>query len=227
MADSNSAIIIGNSDGIGLGLTTRLLGEGWTVTGLSRSASSIDHLDYNHGVVDVTSNDYLDILAEQLSDPPELCVYCAGIGEPLDLDNLQIERKVFEVNLMGAVRTLELVLPAMHRRGGGHVIVLSSIADVLLFDEAPSYSASKAGLSSYLEGLALALKGTGLAITNVRFGFVDTKMAKGDKKPMMMSVDQAVGHLMKCIEARPIRFTRPRLMGLLALVLGQLNRMRL
>jgi NAD(P)-dependent dehydrogenase (short-subunit alcohol dehydrogenase family) len=227
MANEKSALIIGNSDGIGLALTRRLLDLGWSVTGLSRSASPINQPAYNHAVVDVTSNDYLDILSEQTADPPELSAYCAGIGEPLDLDNLQIERKVFEVNLMGAVRTLELVLPAMHRRGGGHVIVLSSIADVLLFDEAPSYSASKAGLSSYLEGLALALKGTGLAITNVRFGFVDTKMAKGDKKPMMISVDRAVDYLMKCIEARPIRFTRPRLMGLLALVLGQLNRIRL
>ena len=43
---------------------------------------------------------------------------------------------------------------------------------------APSYSASKAGLSSWLGGLALALRPRGVHVTNVRLGFVDTKMAK-------------------------------------------------
>jgi hypothetical protein len=50
----------------------------------------------------------------------------------------------------------------------------------LLSSEAPSYHASKAGSSNYLGGLASALKTKGVHVTNVRFGFVDTKMAKGD-----------------------------------------------
>jgi len=49
--------------------------------------------------------------------------------------------------------------------------------------EAPAYNASKAALSSYVEGLSLALRGTGVALTNVRLGFVDTKMAKASAKP--------------------------------------------
>jgi nucleoside-diphosphate-sugar epimerase len=52
------AIIVGNSDGIGLALTRRLMDDGWSVTGLSRSAGPLtDH------VVDVTANDYPDVLA--------------------------------------------------------------------------------------------------------------------------------------------------------------------
>ena len=77
--------------------------------------------------------------------------------------------------------------------------------------EAPSYHASKAGFSSYLEGLALALKGTGVHATNVRFGFVDTKMAKGDRKPFMMSVDRAVQHILTCMRKKPVRYTAPRI----------------
>lgn len=216
MAQNKTALIIGNSDGIGLALTRRLLDLGWSVTGLSRSASPIDQPAYNHAAIDVTSNDYNDALSGHASPPPDLCVYCAGIGEPLDFSDLTVDRRVFEVNLMGAVRTLETILPPMVSRDAGHIIVLSSIADILLFEEAPSYSASKAGLSSYVEGMAPALKKRGVAITNVRFGFVDTKMAKGDKFPMMMGVDKAVDHLLTCIEKRPVRFTRPRLMGTLA-----------
>jgi NAD(P)-dependent dehydrogenase (short-subunit alcohol dehydrogenase family) len=43
--------------------------------------------------------------------------------------------------------------------------------------EAPGYGASKAGMTMYLRGLALALRPHGVDVTTVRFGFVDTKMA--------------------------------------------------
>ena len=77
--------------------------------------------------------------------------------------------------------------------------------------EAPSYHAAKAGFSNYLEGLALALKPSGVRVTNLRFGFVDTKMAKGEVRPFMMPVERAVEHLLKCIEKKPARYTAPKL----------------
>jgi short-subunit dehydrogenase len=61
------------------------------------------------------------------------------------------------------------VIPWMVKRGKGHFIGLSSVADELLSPEAPSYHASKAGFSNYLEGLALAVRTKGVHITNVRF----------------------------------------------------------
>jgi short-subunit dehydrogenase len=97
----------------------------------------------------------------------------------------------------------------MQRRGVGHFIGLSSLADELVSADAPSYSASKAGFSSYLNGLAIALRPKGVYVTNVRFGFVDTKMAKGEVKPFMMSVDRAVGHLLACIERKPVSYSAP------------------
>ena len=59
--------------------------------------------------------------------------------------------------------------------------------------------------------LALALKSKGVAVTNVRFGFVDTKMAKGDVKPFMISVDRATQHLLRCMKKKPIRYTAPKI----------------
>ncbi len=215
MDNRRLALIVGNSDGIGLGLTKRLLDLGWQVHGLSRSPSQVEYDSYNHTTVDVTGGDFPAAVAEAAQGSPDLCVYCAGIGEALDFDNLAMEREVFEVNLMGAVKTIESVLPPMIKCGGGQIIVLSSLADEILSPEAPSYSASKAGLSSYVESLALAVREKGVAITNVRFGFVDTKMAKGDQKPFMMTVDRAVDYLIRCIEKRPIRFSRPRIMATL------------
>jgi len=59
--------------------------------------------------------------------------------------------------------------------------------------------------------LGLALKLKGVFVTNVRFGFVDTKMAKGDIKPFIMSVEKAVDHLQTCIKKKPARYTAPRI----------------
>ena len=57
----------------------------------------------------------------------------------------------------------------------------------------------------------MALKPRGVHVTNLRFGFVDTKMAKGDVKPFMMSVEKAVDHLELCINKKPIRYTAPKI----------------
>lgn len=227
MGSNSSALIIGNSDGIGFALTRRLLDLGWTVYGLSKRDSGVKHAKYIHCVTDVTAREFRDILSAQVQTPFGLCVYCAGIGEELDLEQLGHERLVFEVNLMGAVKTIEVLLPVFLQRGSGHLIVLSSIADALISKEAPSYAASKAGLSTYLEGMAMAIRGTGVCITNVRFGFVDTKMAKGEKMPLIMTTDRAVRHILRCMEKRPIRYTRPRTMGALVCLLRWLIRLRM
>ncbi|MBN1799784.1 MAG: SDR family NAD(P)-dependent oxidoreductase [Spirochaetales bacterium] len=144
--------------------------------------------------------------------PVYLCVYCVGIGELLDFSALEQEVEVINVNLLGMVKTAAAVIPHMIKQGGGHLIGLSSLADVLISAEAPSYHASKAGLSNYLEGLALALKQKGVYVSNVRFGFVDTKMAQGSSKPFMMSLERAALHLLKCIKNKPVRYTAPRIM---------------
>ena len=57
-----SAVIIGNSDGIGLGLTKRLLELDWQVEGISRSQTQIEHKNYNHSISQVEASDYIDCL---------------------------------------------------------------------------------------------------------------------------------------------------------------------
>jgi len=206
------ALVIGNSDGIGLATTRRLLGEGWSVVGLSRSASPLTHAAYEHVVADVQEEDFPGHLRRLMGNrlPVDLCLYCVGIGEELNPIRMDGEAGIFDVNLTGMVKTASAVIPRMVERGQGHFIGLSSLADELLSAEAPSYHASKAGFSNYLEGLARAVKSKGVAVTNVRFGFVDTKMAKGDVRPLMMSVERAADHLLRCVARRPVRHTAPR-----------------
>jgi NAD(P)-dependent dehydrogenase (short-subunit alcohol dehydrogenase family) len=202
------AIIIGNSDGIGLALTHRLIGEKWQVTGLSRSPGPVT----SH-VTDVTSADYPEILKSAL--PADLVVYCAGIGE---LDDLPAQTRTIAVNLLGAARTAEVVIPVMLGCGSGHLIGLSSLADVLISADAPGYAASKAGLTSYLVGLNSAYRKRGVAVSTVRFGFVDTKMAKGPSTPGKISVERAVDVLMRAVRDRPVVVSAPRAVAALSTV---------
>lgn len=206
-------MLIGNSDGIGLAATKRLLAAGWHVIGVSRSASPILDASYRHCVIDVRDSHYADRLDELAQKKSlSLCIYFAGIGEFLDPLDMGGEARIFDVNLTGMVRTAAAVIPGMVKRGQGHFIGISSMADELLSAEAPSYNASKAGFSNYLGGLALALRPKGVHVTNVRFGFVDTKMAKGDMRPFMMSVEKAVDHLQACMKKKPARYTAPKIM---------------
>ena len=205
------ALIIGNSDGIGLATTKELLERGWKVVGISRSDSPIQDPSYEHIVAEVQDAEYSGKLKSVLKEhePADLCIFCAGIGEVLDPSNMEGEVKILEVNLLGMVKTASCVIPIMVKRGKGHFIGISSVADELVSAEAPSYHASKAGFSNYLEGLALALRPRGVHVSNVRFGFVDTKMAKGDVKPFMMGVERAAQHVLTCIERKPVRYTAP------------------
>jgi short-subunit dehydrogenase len=205
------ALMIGNSDGIGLSATKRLLSAEWSIVGISRSESPIRHPRYHHRVLDICNSKYPELLEELiLKYSFDLCIYFAGIGELLDLKDMGNESRIIDVNLTGMVRTAAAVIPKMVDSRKGHFIGISSLADDLLSAEAPSYHASKAGFSNYLRGLALALKPKGVFVTNVRFGFVDTKMAKGDLKPFMMSVEKAIDHLQTCIEKKPICYSAPK-----------------
>jgi len=217
-----NAIVVGCSDGIGLALVKSLLNIDFHVTGISKSCSDLSHQNYTHFVADVSSPAYIEILKDILSklSSIELCTYCAGVGEPLTVDNLWFEEKTFEVNLMGAVRTTTNVVGVMLKQGHGHFIGLSSIADAVLSKEAPSYSASKAGISSFWESMALFVKDKGVNISNIRFGFVDTKMAKGNFKPFMLSVESAVSQIMEVIERPRFRLTKSIRMDLLARIMG-------
>jgi hypothetical protein len=64
-------------------------------------------------------------------------------------------------------------------------------------------------------------------LTNVRFGFVDTKMAKSGTKPFMMTTEQACAVVLRTIANPRLRVTRPHPMGMLAWILMLVTRLRI
>lgn len=218
-----AAVVVGNTDGIGLALTKQLLERGFEVTGISKRASTLVHEAYRHCVLDVSDAQYKKRLAEILpGDRLRLCVYCAGIGEHFSLHKMALDVAIFEVNLMGLVRTAEVVVPCLAAGDGGVFAGLSSLADVMPAPEAPAYAASKAGMTHYLEGLAEAVVKSRVSIVNVRLGFVDTKMAKAKRKPLMVSSDEAARRILRTVTRHhpPSRLNIPRraalILGILA-----------
>lgn len=217
-----TALIIGNTDGIGLALTKLLLQEGYYVVGVSRreSKNSLGR-NYAHHVLDAADAHFADELRGIVAAIGELalCVYCVGVGETLELDNLGTQVPMLRANLCGAVAATEAVIPRFLNSGSGHFIGLSSQGDTLLDAAGAGYAASKAGLTAYLEGLALLCRARKVAVTNVRFGFVDTKMAKAGVRPFTISPQKAAQHIYACVHTRPVRSTYPKRLAPLLWVL--------
>ncbi len=211
----NTILLIGNSDGIGAAVTRALIAQGDRVIGLSRSPSPLGPQGPHHVVQDITAPEYETILHALLADqgPVDACIFCAAIGSGLTLPDLSQEARVVEVNFTAMVRTLAALVPGWLERRKGHFIGLSSLADDFYNSNAPSYTASKAGVSTYLVSMALRLQTHGIHVTNIRFGFVDTKLPKASWKPLMMTPDEAAKHVLACLRTKPIQLSVPKLAG--------------
>ena len=208
-------LLIGNSDGIGAAVTRALLARGDQVAGISRSPSPLGSNAPRHVVQDIASPEYPQVLQKLLASegPFDACIFCAAIGSKLTLPDLSQEARVVEINFTAMVRTLAALVPGWIERKHGHFIGLSSLADDFYNSDSPSYTASKAGFSNYLVSLALKLRSHGVFITNIRFGFVDTKLPKASWKPLMMTADQAATYVLKCLRTRPIQLSVPKIAG--------------
>ena len=205
-----AVLVVGSSDGIGRAVAAALAARGDRVFGISRSPTPVP--DVRFAVQDVTAQDYRRCLDRVLREegPFDACVFCVGVGSELQLPDVSHEAEVFEVNLTAMVVTLQMLLPQWIERRRGHFLGLSSLADAIYNPGAPSYSASKAGFSNYLVSMGLKLRKHGVSVTNVRFGFVDTKMARAPVKPLMMTPARAAEHVLRCLERRPLQYSAPK-----------------
>ncbi len=108
--------------------------------------------------------------------PPDVLVAGAGIGGLTLLPDIEPAtlRKMLDVNVVGVANAIDAVLPGMTARGAGHLVGISSVAGFRGLPWMASYSASKAALSAYLEGLRPAAQAPGVTVTTVYPGFVRT-----------------------------------------------------
>jgi short-subunit dehydrogenase len=126
-------------------------------------------------VADVTE---ADGLAERLAAvaPVDILVNNAGLGTSAELADFSPAdlRRLYDVNALAPAELARQLLPGMLERGSGRIVFVSSLSAQVALPGLTAYSATKAAMSQLAEGLRRDLRGSGVGITNVELGPVDT-----------------------------------------------------
>lgn len=107
-------------------------------------------------------------------------------------------RRVFNVNVLGVAYWLERLLPEMRQRGSGAIVGISSLAALRGLPMSATYCASKAALSTLLEGLSVEYAKSGVQICIVEPGFIRSEMTARNKFPMPFLMDAAAAAEIIC-----------------------------
>lgn len=220
-----TALITGASSGIGKSMAMRLSRDGVEVALAARRVPELEavaeEIRAKGGKARVVPIDVSDatatVSAIRATDDAigglDLVVANAGIGTAIHGTKLTWERiqAVCRVNFEGAIATLTAVLPAMVARGRGHLVGISSIGALAPFPTGNIYTATKAGLSIFLESLRLDLKPAGVAVTCVHPGAVKTPMTARLKRtpPMAMECDDAAHLIVDRLATAPATIDFP------------------
>ncbi len=185
-------LIIGATSGIGYALAQEYAQQGWLVGATGRRMELLETLRASAPAQiivrqhDVTAPDQIAIVEHLVRDMGgvNILVYNSGVG----LYNKKLafgpEKDTILVNVQGFVETATWAYRYFRENGGGQIVGVSSVAAIRGSGLAPAYSASKAFMASYMEGLRQKAHHDkkGITITDIRPGFVDTPMTQQNKK---------------------------------------------
>lgn len=147
--------------------------------------------------------------------PLDLVIANAGIsggtGGSMLGESVSQARKIFEVNVMGVLNTVDPVLPKMAVRGHGQIAIVSSLAGFRGYPGAPAYTASKGAVRFYGEALRGAVADSGVKVNVICPGFVKTRMTDENdfKMPFLMERDDAVRVIVRGLERNKGRIAFP------------------
>ena len=97
-----------------------------------------------------------------------------GIGGPLEFTSVEDAQRQMDVNFMGMVRLVSLVVPIMRQQRHGHIICVSSIGGLMGLPYQGMYSASKYAIEGYCEALRLEVRQFGINVTVINPGDFST-----------------------------------------------------
>lgn len=201
-----TALIVGGTTGIGLGLAQRLADAGSIVIVGGRTADEVDGLATVR--IDVTDPDsVLRARDEVLAAHPglDLVVTMAGvllIEDLRDPAHFAATETTIQVNLLGTIRVVDAFTPHLVGRGSGDVVTVSSGIAFLPFPPMPSYGASKAGVHAYTEALRAQLAGTGVGVTELIPPAVATA-GQERVNPAALPLDAFLDEVVALITAEP------------------------
>ncbi|OQP49686.1 hypothetical protein A4D02_29165 [Niastella koreensis] len=204
-------IIIGATSGIGKELAQQYLAQGHTVAITGRREALLQELKTQFPALytscfDVQAGDAVERLQELIAGMGgvDLLIYSAGYGDPSTKLVAEVELDSTATNVMGFVKTATFTFNYFLQQGHGQLAVISSVAALRGNSYAPAYSASKAYVSNYAEGLNIKARKlhTNIVVTDIRPGFVKTKMAKGNGQFWVAPVSTAARQIIAAIAAK-------------------------
>lgn len=213
-SDMKRIVIVGATSGIGEGLARLYAEQEEMRVGLmGRRRECLERLAafrpsvFETEVCDVTDTELLERKLECLSGRLgglDLLILSSGTGDLNPALDYAVERSALLTNVVGWTCAVDWAVRFFERQGHGHLVVITSAGGLRGSGAAPAYNATKAFQMNYVEGIRQRLAGRRLPVrvTDIRPGFVDTAMAKGDGLFWVASVEKACRQMMRAIERR-------------------------
>ena len=195
-------IIIGATSGIGKGLaelyaqTNVLIGLVGRREEKLKELYSTNPIKYRYRCCDISdieaSDSCLEALINELGGM-DMIIISSGTGELNPSLEYKLEEPSILTNVLGFTYLVDKTFKYFERQKHGHLVAISSVGGLRGSGVAPAYSASKSYQMNYLEGMRQKATKANLPIfvTDIRPGFVDTDMAKGEGLFWVTSVEKS------------------------------------
>ena len=216
------AWITGASGAICGEIARRLATSGVTVAATARPSAKLDQLAAASDKIKVYPADVLqpDALKacvakiESTLGPIDLVLLGAGMYAPFDIRNIDLDgfHRSMALNVDGVINAVAAALPSMLQRKSGHIAIMGSLFGYAGWPGNGSYGASKAAVINLAESMRLELAGTGVAVTIINPGFVDTPLNAAydpKKKLYVMSKERCARKILEKLGSKPYEIAFP------------------
>lgn len=145
----------------------------------------------------------------------DLAILNAGMNThahaPGELEPWEAVDTLLDLNLKSAVVAVHAVVPGMRKRGQGQIALVSSLAAYFGLPVTPTYSASKAGLKAYGEGLRGWLAPQGIKVNVIMPGYVKSAMCDDmpGPKPFLWTPQRAADAIFRGLRRNAARISFP------------------
>ncbi len=194
-----AVVITGASSGIGEDAALGFARQGARVVLLARRKSMLDNLAGKINAeggralaipCDVTKRSDVDAAIEQAVrsfNRLDILVNSAGILIPAEVEKIKLAdlERMMSVNVYGALNAIQAAMPAMRKQGSGNIVNIASLAGRRGMSPTGGYAASKFAMVGLTEALRVETFGTGIRVSLVMPGVIDTPMTSNTVIPDM------------------------------------------